>query len=588
MRLGGLRWVAIASLGLAAWGCRTHSTPPACASGGASCAGACVSLDADPAHCGACGVTCGAAEVCQLGACVAICEAPLARCQTAAGPRCVDPAGDAQHCGGCGVACGADQACLAGACVNPCQAAGWRLCAGRCRQLAVDDRHCGGCGVGCADGQVCEDGICQAAAGGARPNLIVSITADDGVGTQGEWMIPSLEAHGMRGSFYVIVSRIDLDAAQLTSARLHEVSVRGHEVGLHGLTHLEDLVTVTPRLRVRREICDGRVALLQRGFEIRSMAYPFGLSDATSQADAAECGMNAARNVGNGAIGCTGCPSAESIPPANRVALRSPSSVKVPADVATLQRYVTAAEATGGWLILNFHHVIPASACTADCFPAEWFSEWLDWLAPRAAQGTVVRTIEQVMGGAVQPPIRSGTPPTILGDMESHLDGPGALPDCWTLGGEKANTSWASVPGRGGTGVATQIRVEPWVDGTHTLIQDRGSTNTPDYRSCGTQVDPGATYRFRCWIRGDTPVRMLLYANDDVRHSVSAWMRGPPVTPSATDWTELAVTAKVAPSLNTVFMGATVAAPCAGAGCLGAAGTATLQLDDCDAEVVAR
>jgi hypothetical protein len=36
------------------------------------------------------------------------------------------------------------------------------------------------------------------------------------------------------------------------------------------------------------------------------------------------------------------------------------------------------------------------------------FTAFLDWLAPRAATGTVVQTTAQVVGGPVQPPVPPG------------------------------------------------------------------------------------------------------------------------------------------------------------------------------------
>lgn len=55
-----------------------------CGTGLVACGDACVALASDAAHCGACGVACGAGKACERGACVAACErgpeTTLARC----------------------------------------------------------------------------------------------------------------------------------------------------------------------------------------------------------------------------------------------------------------------------------------------------------------------------------------------------------------------------------------------------------------------------------------------------------------------------------------------------------------------------
>jgi hypothetical protein len=52
---------------------------------------------------------------------------------------------------------------------------------------------------------------------------------------------------------------------------------------------------------------------------------------------------------------------------------------------------------------LVIHHV--CDRCDAYSITQSDFVALLDWLAPRAAAGTVVRTTHEVIGGPVQPPI---------------------------------------------------------------------------------------------------------------------------------------------------------------------------------------
>ncbi len=183
----------------------------ACSASQACCDGACVDPQTAPSHCGGCGVTCGAGEVCIGGRCACsngrafeICSEDAQTCCSGIG--CVDVASDPLHCGRClrdcgvgevcedglcacgalrievGFACGASQIC----CGDPpschseideacrCGAgfcgAGQVCCLGddglgnevsQCVRTDRDEAHCGTCGVECAAGQGCIGGHCS-------------------------------------------------------------------------------------------------------------------------------------------------------------------------------------------------------------------------------------------------------------------------------------------------------------------------------------------------------------------------------------------------------------------------------------------
>ncbi len=73
----------------------------------------CVDFDRDPNHCGSCGQTCAAGEVCGDGTCIEACAEGLALC----GASCVDLDTSNQHCGSCDHRCGAGSTCESGVCV---------------------------------------------------------------------------------------------------------------------------------------------------------------------------------------------------------------------------------------------------------------------------------------------------------------------------------------------------------------------------------------------------------------------------------------------------------------------------------------
>lgn len=102
-------------------------------------------------HCGACGVVCGAPEVCVNGACG--CPAGGGVCDGV----CVELASDEQNCGSCGEACSGDSTCVDGACTCP---AGRSLCDAGCFDLRTSQASCGVCGNDCLPVEDCSAGSC--------------------------------------------------------------------------------------------------------------------------------------------------------------------------------------------------------------------------------------------------------------------------------------------------------------------------------------------------------------------------------------------------------------------------------------------
>ena len=95
-------------------------------------------------------------------------------------------------------------------------------------------------------------------------------------------------------------------------------------------------------------------------------------------------------------------PYAESIPPADPMVTRTARTCGSLTRSRRSQGYVTQAEQNGGgWVQLVFHDLC-ATSCAGDDYsttPA-LFNALLDWLQPRAAaNGTVVKTVAQVMSG---------------------------------------------------------------------------------------------------------------------------------------------------------------------------------------------
>ena len=157
-----------------------------CPSTQTECDNFCANTDSDPNHCGACGNSCGAGEVCAAGACAVSCPSGLTDC----GGACVDSDHDPDHCGGCDVACAATESCVMGSCESvepPSECPTGQLeCDGTCTNPMVDPANCGATGAcsggtACADNQACAGGECVDIAACNEPSspsaAAVSVTA---------------------------------------------------------------------------------------------------------------------------------------------------------------------------------------------------------------------------------------------------------------------------------------------------------------------------------------------------------------------------------------------------------------------------
>jgi peptidoglycan/xylan/chitin deacetylase (PgdA/CDA1 family) len=201
-----------------------------------------------------------------------------------------------------------------------------------------------------------------------------------------------LSSRDMHATFYVN-SGVVGDSVHLTWTQLTGLYADGNEIGGHGLTHanLKNLKGTA----LRQEVCGDRVNLFDHGFKPTSFAYPFGNYNSTTIQALKDCGYNSGRTVSMGP---------DTIPPRDPYATGAMPSVKNSTSVATIEGWITQAEqAGGGWVQLVFHHV--CDNCDVYSITAANLTALLDWLQPRASTGTAVKTVNDVIGGAVKPPV---------------------------------------------------------------------------------------------------------------------------------------------------------------------------------------
>jgi peptidoglycan/xylan/chitin deacetylase (PgdA/CDA1 family) len=237
---------------------------------------------------------------------------------------------------------------------------------------------------------------------------LVSLTFDDASGDQYA-VRPLLAAHAMRASFYVNSGRVGTPDV-MTWDELANLAADGHEIGGHTLDHVK--LTSVSRWEARRQISRDREALIARGFRVASFAYPYGDYNPKIESIVRKCGyITARRSWGLRPISAMGAesttPVLESCPPQDLWATRTLQSIRTWHSLADIVATITRAEAGGvGWVTLVFHHVCDRAADqNGYSVDLDTLAALLDWLDRRAAYGTYVRTVQEVvteMRGAVR------------------------------------------------------------------------------------------------------------------------------------------------------------------------------------------
>ena len=242
--------------------------------------------------------------------------------------------------------------------------------------------------------------VTAAPANAATASTVVTIGFDDGTVDQLA-ALPILQAHGMTATFFVNTGPIIAgDSGHLSWADLHTLFNAGNEIAGHTVNHTG--LKALPTAEARQEVCTDRNSLLAEGFPATSFAYPFGTFDSGTEQVVHDCGYNSGRGVAG--ISLKG-PFAETIPPLDPYATRTPPNPKKATKLATMEQYVLNAEANGGgWVQFVFHRV--CESCGAYAITTAKLTALLDFLQAEVNGGRVsVQTTAQVIGGPVNPPV---------------------------------------------------------------------------------------------------------------------------------------------------------------------------------------
>lgn len=351
---------------------------------------------------------------------------------------------------------------------------------------------------------------------------VVSLTFDDGWASQWD-AVRLVGESGFPATFFINSGSVG-QPGYLTLENLRTMAEQGHEIGGHSVSHY-DLSTLPPA-EAKREICLDRATLSSWGFNVRNFAYPFASVTAEARKSAMECGYNSARSLGDvrTRFGCPECDWAETVPPVAMDYTAAPANVTNEWTLEDLKDTVRNAQPLGGWVQLTFHRL-----CTEECdyisVKTSMFTEFLSWLKSQTeATPTVVRSVEQIIGGPIQPVVPSpagrGPAPAgenglvnpslealtdVPGDVPPNISTAGAVPLCWSLdsfGSHQAQFGAVS-PGHSGL-VAASLYLDNYRDGEVKLVQ------STDLGECAPEVAPGRRYTLSAWYKSAVPTQFSI------------------------------------------------------------------------------
>ena len=341
---------------------------------------------------------------------------------------------------------------------------------------------------------------------------VVSLTFDDTLSNQYQTG-SMLAARNMHASYYVNSSRVG-QAGYMTKAQLLDLQSQGNEIAGHTVNHLD--LSAVDTDEQKRQICDDRSTLLGWGFAVSDFAYPFGSDGPALEQVVQDCGYNSARDygglTGNGA-------AAEHLPPADPFAIKTVDGVTASTTLADLEGAVTQAEqAGGGWVTFVFHNV--CDGCSTLAVSPSTLASFLDWLAPRGATGTSVKTIHGVIGGDVNPAVPGPPPPPVRSgnmllnpSLETDANGDG-FPDCWQPNSWRVNSSnWSRTSDAHSGGSAEHVDVTSYTSGAVRLLSQQ------DLGYCAPTALPGHSYKLSAWYKGSARPRLVAF----VRNAVGTW-----------------------------------------------------------------
>lgn len=211
---------------------------------------------------------------------------------------------------------------------------------------------------------------------------IVTLTFDDGLKSQYEIAFKEMQKYNYGGSLFLLANgqRFFEDRELMTFEEAREMQNNGWEIGSHTLNHL--VLTILSDEEVKEELEKSKELLEDEGFEIKTIAFPFGsynkeISDETKKYYCAsrsmEDGFNPIENL-------------------TFYDLKSKWAGKMHSSEEVCS-WIKQANDEGVWLILTFHNI--GEEQTLWDFSGPKFKEVLECIKD---EGIAIKTIKEMLG----------------------------------------------------------------------------------------------------------------------------------------------------------------------------------------------
>ena len=215
---------------------------------------------------------------------------------------------------------------------------------------------------------------------------LLTLTFDDGNSSDVTVALPTLQANGQVGTFYLASGYLGT-LAHLTNAQALQLKDAGMEIGAHTITH-PDLTTLSPAV-VQAQLLDSKIALeALLGVPVPNFASPFGAynADVLSRIKAIYGSHRTTLDGFNSRKGMdTYQLMRQTISPATTV--------------AQVTGWINQAKADGAWLILVFHDIgpIPTTSGTTPALFAQMMQAVKDSAVPvRTMAGALAEIVPQL------------------------------------------------------------------------------------------------------------------------------------------------------------------------------------------------
>ena len=232
---------------------------------------------------------------------------------------------------------------------------------------------------------------------------VVTIAFDDGNQDQFDNAYPLLQQYGMNGTFYVITGFLGT-SGYMTVPELQTLQASGNEIGSHSVDH-PDFLDLTAA-QTNAECSESQQFLQSNGLSGKNFAYPYGDANSTTDSIVLQYYRSARYSYQSNWL--------NPISPSTDIPMGfAGEAASVTTALSQDEAAVDQAIATNSWVIIFFHHVVPA-ANVASYLPygidTTDFSTLLSYIAN---SGVRVLTTNQALNlGSTYPPTPSPTSAT--------------------------------------------------------------------------------------------------------------------------------------------------------------------------------